>query len=182
MSKRFGRNQKRKLRAAVATLKEQAKMQDGLIEHQHKSRKQLEYDFNRLVTAIEQIAPYSICLNPRTIDVNENYGFFNLAVYPPMDWTAFDATPAPEMMLFSQQKLSEFCVDIEEYRDKFETLVHVYTKDDQCNMHYMISQDVLYTMGLPAEELMKQFTHSWRHNDMKHYHKHEREEQNRLRR
>ena len=120
--------------------------------------------FDKLVTAIEQIAPYSICLHPRTVDVENNYGYINLAIYPPMNWEAFDATPAPETLQFSEEKLVEFCVNIEDYRDKFETLVHVYTQDRNCDMHYMISNDALMTVGLPAKEIMKQLTRKWRHD------------------
>ena len=161
MSKRFGRNQKRKLREAVETLKAEATKQKANAEHYRKVRSRKEMQFDMLVTAIEQIAPHSVCLPAKTIEVENNHGYFNLAIYPPIDWTAYDATAPVESVYFSEQRLQEFCVDIEEYRDKFETLVHVYTKDHDCNMHYMISNDVLYTMGLPAEELMKQFTNSW---------------------
>ena len=164
MSKRFGRNQKRKLREAVETLKKEAENQKDRANRISKARTNKEMMFDRLVTAIEQIAPHSVCLPAKTIEIENSYGYFNLAMYPPMNWEAFDESPATETLCFSEQRLQEFCVDIEDYREKFETLVHVYTQDRNCNMHYMISNDVLYTMGLPAEELMKQFTNGWRHD------------------
>ena len=168
MSKRFGRNQKRKLREAVKTLKAQADLKDRTLEYQRKEQSKKETLFDMLVTAIEQIAPYSICLNPKTINSDQNYGFYSLAIYPPIQIMSFDDTMAnfEEPLLFSEQKVYEFCVDVEDYRDQFSKLVHVYTKDRECDLHYMISKEALYTVGLPAKEIMRQFTNKWRQDNI----------------
>lgn len=169
MSKRFGRNQKRKLREAVQKLKADVELKERAIEQQREEQSYKAYLFDRLVTAIEQIAPHSICLDPETIKSEQNSGYCSLAIHPPMELRTFDSTHAgfDEPLCFSEQRLVEFCVDIEEYRDQFKTLVHVYTKDNDCNMHYMISKEALYTVGLPAEEIMRQFSNKWRHDKIK---------------
>lgn len=165
--RRFGRNQKRKLREEVKQHKIEAKMNKELAGFYKKSRDSAEAQLDRIISVIEQICPNSVCLPARTIEV-DNAGqteYFQLAMYPkPMYFRAFDDTCESEPIAYTTQRLVEFCIDIEDYRDKLQTLVHVYTKDNHCNMHYMISNEALDTVGLPAKEIMRQFTNKWRHD------------------
>ncbi|RLI66893.1 MAG: hypothetical protein DRO67_00580 [Candidatus Asgardarchaeum californiense] len=165
MSKRFGRNQKRKLRNRIKELEEALERDDSLIKYMRGRIDQLEYEFNKLVTCIEQIAPNSVCLPPKKIEAHVNCDRMYMPLYSPI---SFDMTNSavPVPLEVSRVKLSKFCVDIEKYRERFETLIHVYTEDRYCDIKYMISDNVLNTVGLPTTYVAQEIANYWRKEHM----------------
>lgn len=130
MSKRFGRNQKRKLREELQAQREVSKSIGAALIRETEDHRQSERDLHRLIAAIESVNPYSICVPAKTIPW-DNFRFpgeFGLPIrYKPLKpptGLPNDRTVVPGLLAIDQVKLKRFLVEIFESPEKMSMDCH----------------------------------------------------------
>lgn len=144
MSKRYGRNQKRKHRAAVAALSqrnEELSKAAGLLRHE------VEYykcAIDRITSAVESICYYSAALPPKSSPGDTRMNTIRLAV--PQDPGFFKDAMAPLAPTVDLRKLECF---MREHKGKLRAAVHL-RLHDVGESAYMISKEAFYSVNTDA--------------------------------
>lgn len=157
MSKRFGRNQKRRMRDELAGLREAYQRESALVSWQGAKLRQTEDTVRGMIEAIESVCRHSSILPPKI--------FHGGPVVPPR-FRVRSRHPFPALDYFAgnseiRSPLSGASVDlyalrlfVEKHYQDFTLSVHL-QYEGKDGAAYMISERALKSM--PEEELIKRF-------------------------
>lgn len=154
MSRRFGRNQRRRLRAEVA---ESKSLLNWYIEKYHT----MLGDYKHIVEAIEKVQPYSLLTPIKTVSGQPN-NHYNVAIHKQFMVNMFADQP-PQMCEVDECKLSKIEMTVEEHHDKFETLIHLRVAG-KAEVGYYLSEQAMYQFGVPYEIIAKDIYEQFRNN------------------
>lgn len=139
MSKRFGRQQKRKL-------KEQLTVEQGLREWYVKKYEQIHHDFETVVTKIEQIQPYSVVTPVKKIAGDpRRYSLYHIPQHHNF-MIQYDRNRVPEHCVFDNEKVYRLDVTVDS--DAFKSAIHLQLGDDT-KVGYFMSESAFNQMNGP---------------------------------
>lgn len=148
MSRRYGRNQKRRHREEIARLNQAYAMADGLSKQLATDLRDAKGTIAEMMTIIDSVCSHSVALPPKQLrgqGPRDRY-------LPPIDFSeVIGGDYAPSAVSFRRIDLYALRVFLESRRDQFSAAVHL---EYSAGPHsaYMISEDGLRSM--PREMLM----------------------------
>lgn len=143
MSKRYGRNQKRKAREEVSRLQHVYLREQGLLRWYGEELQKARDDLDRLVTAIEKVSKHSALLPPKTVEGTGPVHQCRLLRRSPLG-----SPPRGPVDLYALE------MSIQENELDMQTAVHLnYTRGPRAV--YMISEQAL--LMLSEEDLVRHF-------------------------
>jgi len=154
MSKRFGRNQRRRLRQRIANLEEEVQKDEDSVKRLRQELRDKKAELDHVARMIEAVAPNSVCLSAKTVRMDEcPPETYKMGVYPktPLDYTLNDLEP----FTFREINLSRLKVVLEEYRSAFEVAVHVLIENN-AEVGYYITREALECVGLPRDYIARE--------------------------
>lgn len=154
MSKRYGRNQKRKHRETIKNLEEALYMERGLCKYANDRRKAVEEKMMEVIDIVESMCANSVALDPKTMLGSMNTDRIRLPVVGPIPYL----TPSTAIRVvtdsFDTIDLYTLRTVVEERRDVLSTCVHLmYSSPNGGESYYMISEKAL--MAMPEDVLSK---------------------------
>lgn len=153
MSRRYGRNQKRRDRKEIARWKQAYEMSDGLLKHISDELRDAKSTIAEMLTIIKAVSRFSVALPPKKVDGERRCDKYQIEVLPALDFnTVIGGACAPSAVSFRRIDLYALRAFLEERRDAFQTAVHL---EYSAGPHsaYMISEMAL--RSLPREVLMR---------------------------
>ena len=161
MSRRFGRNQKRKLKAELAAAQESANMNKGLAEWHSSRYRNIEEEYRHLVEAIERTNPHSIAIPAKETRTNGS-------LPPTWDIQRFrhfdisqgvqDVSPMEEVLV-DRSRLHCVIASIEE-TPIFKTACHLRVSNGE-RLGYYVDEHILESYGLPVQQIAEMFAIEW---------------------
>lgn len=152
MSRRYGRNQKRRHREEIARLNQAYTMADGLSKRLATDLRDAKGTIAEMLTIIDSVCRHSVALRPKQLRGQGPRDRCQVEDLPPIDFSAvIGGDYAPSAVSFRRIDLYALRVFLESRRDQFSAAVHL---DYSAGPHsaYMISEEGLRSM--PCEMLM----------------------------
>jgi hypothetical protein len=156
MSKRYGRNQKRRHLAEVERLNQAYSMTDGLLKKIYSDLSDAKSTIAEMLEIIESVCKNSIAIPPKKQDGTWMIDRYRLERARDIDFTAvIGDDPYPSNLSFRTINLYALRVFLRENREQFSAAVHL---EYSAGPHsaYMISFDGLRSM--PREVLVRRFS------------------------
>lgn len=152
MSRRYGRNQKRRHREEIARLNQAYAMADGLSKRLATDLRDAKGTIAEMLTIIEAVSRFSVALPPKAVKGSGRCDRYQVEHLPEIDFSVVIGDDcAPSAVSFRRIDLYALRVFLGSRRDAFQTAVHL---EYSAGPHsaYMISEDAL--QSLPREMLM----------------------------
>lgn len=144
MSKRFGRNQKRKLREAVAAAETENNMLSSALKDRGYAIRKLTKDLEAIVRAIEAVCPYSICVPMKEVQVKDFPDYYKVGTHLPLHFDIARMDMPAETCVMSEVKLRQLTCYAEFDWARLATCCHVRLNGHGCSMYYA-SEDAVAT-------------------------------------
>jgi len=156
MSKRYGRNQKRRHREEISRLKIENKTERARLEDSERTRAYLKAQARSIVEIIEKICTGSACLPPR--EFIHRQGGKQMTRRMPIDREreCFPVRGGMVPNVFSSGFVDVHALDIylQEHREEMKAAIHLQYGDGEGHSAYMLSVSAL--MARPAYEIEKE--------------------------
>ena len=152
MSKRFGRNQKRRMREEIAALTANNEYKDSRLEHAYQEQRKLKASITEMVRAIKQISPNSVCLTPQPCRSSEQPPVFFLPVNDPTLHCLAPSNDEAPAITFSRAELHKISCHVTENWDAFKLFVHLYVGDVK-QFAYYVSLDAVWKTDTCDKEI-----------------------------
>jgi len=153
MSKRYGRQQKRKARDEVDALTEALAMNQGLIRHMGDKLREADAVVQHMVNAVESVCRNSIALTPQTHVAREERDRFKMMIRDELNMTLYDAPATPTMATFRTVDCYKFETIVNKYREEMQLAIHINYRNER-KVSYMISEQGL--QDIPMDYLVRQ--------------------------
>lgn len=152
MSRRYGRNQKRKAREEIARLKLAHGMNDGLLKHIGAKLEEARATISEMVSIVESVCANSIALPPKSVSVNARRDQYRLGQMETNFSGGHGQDCSPSPCSFTTSDLYALRLFLESNREAFRAAVHL---EYSAGPHsaYMISESALWS--IPQETLLK---------------------------
>lgn len=154
VSRRYGRNQKRRHREEIAQLRAAHGMNEALLRDQGRRLREARETIREMVRIIEAVCPYSVALPPK--DMALHYGrHCRLEVRPPLSEMVFGPGDAVGFAPVEGRMVDLHALEmyLEERRDQFQMAVHLRYEGDGGRWGYMLSESALRSM--PEEVILR---------------------------
>jgi hypothetical protein len=156
MAKRFGRNQKRKMRESIKTNKAESEYYQRQVVKLDNEMAHTRQSFHKLIAMIERINPNSICLPVKEIQGDPKMDYFYLAARGRFELMAvpveYDQRSLCEEIAIDKVKLQRFCAGVDIDHAKMGLCCHARVVGNGASAYYITSGS-LRMFGVKVEEI-----------------------------
>lgn len=168
MSKRFGRNQKRRMREEIAKQEARANSAEGILSWHSNKREEYKLSYESLLRDIGRVYKNSVCIPPKTIKSNDSHlrDTYQIEILNPLSmeqqYIHYDGNTAPQTIQFKRGIVSRLQWYLTETFDENGEGIQIHLKiQGIAELGYYISKDALMRHGLPIRYLMESFQNEW---------------------
>lgn len=151
MSRRYGRNQKRRHREEIARLNQAYTLTDGLLKRISTDLRDAKGTIAEMLTIIDAVCSHSVALPPKKVTGSKPMNYYRVGVREIEFSDVIGSDCCPSAVSFRTIDLYALRVFLESRHEQFQAAVHL---DYSAGPHsaYMISEEAL--RSLPREMLL----------------------------
>jgi len=146
MSRRYGRNQKRRHREQIDALIKEVCNTSRMAASHYKEAAEAENKYKDLAARVNSMCNFSACVDPREVDFNHRHDdVIRVPTYVPMTWdVASEKTAIAKDIYSSYVNVHKLRVVMKDHQESFAKAIHMYMGRDGHSAYYLSMRALIH--------------------------------------